>query len=80
MSERTPEESAPAETGPDDGHDVGQEAGQEIAEPERSGVDEVDQVLDSVQGLDDVPIDDHVAVFESAHERLRGALDGSTDV
>ncbi len=46
------------------------------AEPERTGVEEVDDVLTSLQGLDDSPVEEHPAVFERAHERLRQALDG----
>lgn len=41
----------------------------------RTGVDSVDQVLDSLDGLDELPVEEHVEVFEQAHERLRGALD-----
>ncbi|NYG57478.1 hypothetical protein BJ980_000401 [Nocardioides daedukensis] len=36
----------------------------------------VDGVLARLEGLDQMPIDEHVAVFEHAHEQLRGALDG----
>ena len=40
----------------------------------------VDQVLASLNGLDELPIADQVGVFESAHEALRGALaDAGTD-
>jgi hypothetical protein len=46
------------------------------AESERTGVEEVDDVLTSLQGLDDSPVEEHPAVFERAHERLRQALDG----
>ena len=45
------------------------------SEPVRTGDEAVDAVLDSLDGLDERPVDEHVAVFESAHERLRGALD-----
>ena len=45
----------------------------------RTGVEEVDDVLDSVEGLEGTPVDEHVAVFEDAHERLRGALDARPD-
>lgn len=45
------------------------------AEPERTGVEEVDAVLSSMQALDDKPVDEHPAIFERAHERLRQALD-----
>ncbi len=48
------------------------------AEPERTGVPEVDAVLESLEGLDDVDVAEHPAVFESAHERLRRALDGDS--
>jgi hypothetical protein len=43
---------------------------------QRTGVEEVDDVLASLQGLDDRPVEEHPAVFERAHERLRQALDG----
>jgi hypothetical protein len=48
-------------------------------EPVRTGVEEVDAVLESVEALDGTPVDDHVAVFEQAHERLRHALDARHD-
>jgi hypothetical protein len=41
---------------------------------ERTGHPAVDRVLDSLDGLADLPVADHVAVFESAHDQLRGAL------
>lgn len=44
---------------------------------ERTGVPSVDEVLDRVEGADDLPVDDHVAVFERAHEDLRRALDSA---
>ena len=39
-----------------------------------TGHPEVDQVLASLAELEDRPVSEHVAVFESAHDRLRGAL------
>ena len=48
----------------------------EHPEPVRTGVSDVDAVLDSVEALDDRPVAEHAAVFESAHEQLRRALDG----
>ena len=45
----------------------------------RTGNPEVDGVLDSMDGLDDLPVDEHVAVFERAHEVLRAALDARPD-
>lgn len=35
----------------------------------------VDQVLTSFVGLDERPVDEHVAVFERAHADLRAVLD-----
>ncbi|KRF15284.1 hypothetical protein ASG90_11205 [Nocardioides sp. Soil797] len=43
---------------------------------ERTGNHAVDRVLDSLDELAGKPVDEHVAVFERAHEQLRGALDG----
>ena len=48
-------------------------------EPMRTDVEEVDAVLVSVEDLDERPVDEHVAVFEDAHERLRRALDGRVE-
>jgi hypothetical protein len=45
----------------------------------RTGNERVDAVLDSLDALDDLPVDEHVAVFERAHEELRGALDARPD-
>lgn len=47
----------------------------EPAEALRTGNVQVDAVLDSLEGLDELPVDDHVAVFERAHDELRRALD-----
>jgi hypothetical protein len=69
MSEHTPEPAA-EETAA---------GSQEFTEPVRTGVEEVDDVLDSVEGLEGTPVDDHVAVFEAAHDRLRRALDAGPD-
>jgi hypothetical protein len=41
---------------------------------QEAGQAEVDAVLESLSGLDEAPVSEHVAVFESAHERLRAAL------
>ena len=40
----------------------------------RTGNHAVDRVLDSLDGLADAPVAEHVAVFEAAHDQLRGAL------
>jgi hypothetical protein len=44
-------------------------------EPEGTGVEEVDDVIASLHDLDERPVEEHPAVFERAHERLRQALD-----
>jgi len=46
-------------------------------EPERvrTGVAHVDDVIAAVEELEDRPLEEHVAVFETAHTELRRALD-----
>lgn len=44
-----------------------------------TGVAEVDAVLASLDDLADLPVHEHVTVFERAHERLRRALDAPSD-
>lgn len=46
---------------------------------EETGNTDVDEVLQSLETLDELPLEQHVAVFERAHERLRALLDGSID-
>ncbi|WP_340540666.1 hypothetical protein [Nocardioides sp. GXZ039] len=43
--------------------------------PEPTGNERVDAVIDAVAGLDDRPLEEHVAVFESAHGELRRTLE-----
>ena len=45
-------------------------------EPVRTGLDSVDGVIAAVEGLEERPLEEHVGVFETAHELLRRALDG----
>lgn len=40
---------------------------------------EVDAVIASLDRLDEAPVDEHVVIFEGAHERLRGALTDAGD-
>jgi hypothetical protein len=47
-------------------------------EPVRTGLESVDGVLASLEGLDERPVSEHVGVFETAHAQLRGALDART--
>jgi hypothetical protein len=49
-------------------------AAESPAVPESTGLPAVDEVTASLAVLDGVPVDSHVAVFESAHERLRAVL------
>jgi hypothetical protein len=49
------------------------------AEVQGTGMPAVDDVLDRVANLADVPVSQHVAVFERAHEQLRRALDAQPD-
>ena len=44
-----------------------------------TGLASVDSVVRAVDGLDGRPVDEHVAVFEQAHEQLRRALDDAPD-
>lgn len=48
-------------------------------EPVRTGVERVDAVVDAVADLADRPVDEHVEVFESAHDELRRILDSPPD-
>jgi hypothetical protein len=52
---------------------------QETVAPEterlRTGVAAVDEVIAAVEQLEERPIEEHVGVFETAHEQLRRALD-----
>jgi hypothetical protein len=43
--------------------------------PEPTGVGRVDAVLTAVAALEDRPLDEHVGVFEAAHDELRRTLD-----
>ena len=57
---------------PDQGARVDDDA---TGDPVRTGVADVDAVLEAVEGLEGRPLEEHVAVFEDAHGRLRRALD-----
>ena len=64
-------------TGPDDldlGPDLEPDQAPE-AERVRTGMAEIDEVIAAVEGLEERPIEEHVGVFEAAHDRLRRALD-----
>ena len=55
------------------GSDVGENG--PTPDPQRTGNEAVDWVLDALDGLDRAAINEHVAAYEKAHEQLRGALD-----
>jgi hypothetical protein len=44
-----------------------------------TGHPDVDDVVASLRDLDGRPVSEHVAVFEAAHDRLRGALADAGD-
>jgi hypothetical protein len=47
--------------------------------PMRTGVPSVDGVLSEIDELDELPLDQHLAAFERAHDTLRSALDAPTE-
>lgn len=49
----------------------------EHVEPVRTGQPRVDAVIEAVEQLEERPIEEHVGVFETAHEELRRALDAT---
>jgi hypothetical protein len=60
-------------------HDSTDAATEPAQEPIRTGVERVDAVVDAVSGLEERPVDEHVAVFEQAHDELRRTLDSPPD-
>lgn len=51
----------------------------EVGETVGTGHPAVDEVLRSLDALGEAPVDEHVAVFEQAHEQLRRTLQGAGD-
>jgi hypothetical protein len=51
------------------------DVGPESTERAETGVPDADEVMRAVEELDERPIEEHVGVFETAHEQLRRALD-----
>jgi hypothetical protein len=49
------------------------------ADHESTGVEAVDRVLAEVAALAESPVDQHVQVFERAHDQLRRALDAQPE-
>jgi hypothetical protein len=56
-----------------------QEPEPDIPERVRTGSSRVDEVIRAVEELEERPIEEHVAVFESAQVQLRRALDDPGD-
>jgi hypothetical protein len=75
-AETEPVETDPVETAVED---VEAPAPTAPASVESTGHPQVDAVLASLTALDDTPVEEHVAVFESAHDTLRGALANAGD-
>jgi hypothetical protein len=48
-------------------------------DPTRTGLPAVDAVLAEIDDLDDLPLDQHLATYERAHDTLRSTLDGVPD-
>ena len=46
----------------------------DLAKDSSAGHADVDAVLQSLAALDDLPVEEHVGVYEAAHSALRGAL------
>lgn len=63
---------------PDEQASVEPDGGESPAAPS-TGHPAVDEVLRSLEGLESRPVDEHVAAFEEAHDRMRRALSGAGD-
>ena len=80
MTEQTP---APGPLEQDEPTQIAERASDEPPTPEvdpmRTGVPSVDAVLAEIDDLDELPLDQHLATYERAHDTLRSALDGVPD-
>jgi hypothetical protein len=69
-----------AEDPPDDSADeIGEEVGGGATERPTTGHPAVDEVLRSLDRLEEQPVEEHVRAFERAHEELRRALADAHD-
>jgi hypothetical protein len=73
MTEQAPQGPEPSDV------DVSDAGDSDRAEPTHTGVPRVDAVLADIAGVDDLPLAEHAAAFERAHESLRAALDEAPD-
>ena len=55
-------------------HPFPEQSGPDPSDEQSTGHPDVDAVIASLENLDGRPVAEHVAVFESAHDRLRSAL------
>jgi hypothetical protein len=79
MTEQAPEEFHPS-VDDDEAVEASEVSeGFEPGSPVATGVASVDRVLSELDGLDELPLDDHIGAFERAHESLRSALDAPPD-
>ena len=77
MTEQAPQPEHSPDLEPTAERDASSEADGD-GEPEltpTTGVPAVDEVVAEVDALDQRPLEEHLATFERAHERLRAALD-----
>jgi hypothetical protein len=75
MTEEPVDEAGTEEGAGDVVNDLEATVEETAAERVRTGLDSVDTVVDDVERLAGQPVEEHVEVFESAHERLRRTLD-----
>ena len=76
-ADHAPQDHEPGDPEPGEGADLA--AAAPHVPVERTGNPVVDSVLDSLRDLENVPVSEHVAVFEAAHDRLRNALSDAGD-
>lgn len=72
--DNTPDESGPDQSGPDESASADAPVADDDTPFQSTGHPAVDEVLRSLDALDGRPVDEHVGVFEKAHEDLRRAL------
>lgn len=70
MSDQTPAEGPDAVTQSEPDREPS-------AEP--TGHQVVDELLGRLEGVEDIPVDERLPIFEAAHEALRDALSGAAD-
>ena len=51
----------------------------EASKSPETGDDDVDEVLVTLEGLEDLPVSEHPPVYSRAHDALRDALAGKAD-